>query len=72
MTTALIESVQYDQLQIAHLLLKHGADPRQNAWISKDNPLKIAKQQEKTEFIQLFASYQNHQTFWSKILSRIN
>ncbi len=47
MTTALIESIQFDQIEIARFLLEHGADPSQNAWLSKDNPLSIAKQQQK-------------------------
>ena len=70
MTTALIESVQFDQLEIARLLLKQGADPKQNAWLSKDNPLTIAKQQQKEAFIQLFKSSQKHQSFWSRIINR--
>ena len=71
MTTALIESIQFDQLEIARILLEHGADPKQNAWLSKDNPFTIAKQQQKIEFIQLFKPFQKHQSFWSKILNRI-
>lgn len=71
MMTALIESVQFDQLEIARLLIEHGADPEQNAWLSKDNPLAIAKQQQKEAFIQLFKPSQRHQPFWSKILNII-
>lgn len=71
MTTALIESIQYDQLEIAEVLLEHGASPNQNAWLSRDNPLKIAKQQQKKGFIQLFKSYEKDQSFWSKIVNRI-
>ncbi|MGK0272111.1 MAG: ankyrin repeat protein [Cocleimonas sp.] len=71
MTTALIESVQFNHLEIARFLLKQGADPKQNAWLSKDNPLTIAKQQQKETFIQLFKSTQKHQSFWSKILTKI-
>ena len=69
MTTALIESVQFDRLEIAGLLLKNGADPKQNAWLSKDNPLSVAKQQQKEAFIQLFNSFQETQSFWSKIFN---
>ena len=70
MTTALIECIQYDQLEIASLLLKHGADPKQNAWMSKENPLTLAKQQNKEAFIKLFASSHKKQSFWSKLLNR--
>ena len=70
MTTALIESIQFDQIEIARFLLEHGADPSQNAWLSKDNPLKIAKQQKKEEFIRLFKPYQKYQSFWSKIIHK--
>ncbi len=71
MTTALIESVQFDQLEIARLLLEHGADPKQNAWLSKDNPISVAKQQQRKAFIQLFKFSQKRRSFWSKILSKI-
>ena len=70
MTTALIESVQFDQLEIARLLMEHGADPSQNAWLSKDNPLTIANQQQKEAFIQLFKSSQKQPSFWSKIMNK--
>ena len=70
MTTALIESIQFDQIEIARFLLENGADPSQNAWLSKDNPLRIAKQQKKKEFIRLFKSSQKHQSFWSKIMNK--
>ncbi len=69
MTTALIESIQFDQLEIAQLLMDHGADPKQNAWLSKDNPLAMAKQQNKEAFISLFKSSQNNQSIWSKIFN---
>lgn len=71
MTTALIESIQFDQLEIASLLLEEGADQMQNAWLSKDNPLKIAKQQQKDDFIQLFKPYEKHQSLWSKVVSKV-
>ena len=70
MTTALIESIQFNQLEIARLLLEHGADPIQNAWLSKDNPLAIAKKYKKEAFIQLFKSSQKDQPFWSKIFNK--
>ncbi len=57
MTTALIESVEYDQLEIAKFLLDHGADPRQNAWLSSDNPIKLAKRSGKREFVKLIKRY---------------
>ena len=57
MTTPLTEWIQYNQLAIAELLLRNGADPTQNAWISSDNPIKIAKQQKKKECIKLFKAY---------------
>ena len=70
MTTALIESIQYDRIEIARFLIESGADPSQNAWLSNDNPLRIAKQQKKEEFIRLFKPSEVHQSFWSKIMKK--
>ena len=70
MTTALIESIQFDQINIAKLLLKHGANPLQNAWMSSDNPMKMAKQQKKENFTLLFKPFEKDQSLWDKIVDR--
>jgi len=57
MTTALIESVNYDRIEIAKYLLENGADPHLTAWMSSDSPMSLAKQNRKKEFIQLLSSY---------------
>lgn len=57
LTNALIESVQYDHIDIARYLLENGANPKQNAWMSTDNPLSVAKAMKKKEFVRLFKSY---------------
>lgn len=67
MTTALIECVNYDRYDIARLLLDSGADPTQNAWISTDNPLKIAKSQRKKAFIKLMKPYRPKRSFLQRL-----
>ena len=67
MTTPLIECIQFDRLEIAGLLLENGADPNQNAWLSTDNPIKLAKQQKKKEFITLFKPYRKSSSFWTTL-----
>ncbi|MEM9324552.1 MAG: ankyrin repeat domain-containing protein [Bacteroidota bacterium] len=57
MTTPLIESVEYRQIEIAKYLLEHGADPMQCAWLSKDNPLSIAKRNGQKDFIRLLKAH---------------
>lgn len=57
MTTALIECIENDRLEIAKYLLEHGANPKQNAWLSSDNPIKVAKGRGKQEFVKLMKEY---------------
>ena len=57
MTTALIESISYNHLAIASYLLDHGADPTQKAWISDDDPLKMAKEAGNPEMIKLIKGH---------------
>lgn len=66
MTTALIECIEYDQLDIAKYLLENGADPKLNAWLSTDNPIKVAKRQGKQVFVKLMKGYlPKKKFFWS-------
>lgn len=64
MTTALIECVENDQLEIATYLLERGADPKISAWLSDDNPVKIAKRSGKQAFIKLFKTYMPRKKFF--------
>ncbi|MEL7147089.1 MAG: ankyrin repeat domain-containing protein [Bacteroidota bacterium] len=66
MTTALIECVNFDRYDIAELLLKNGANPTQNAWMSTDNPLRVAKSQRKKEMVKLLKSYLPKRSFLQK------
>lgn len=67
-TNALIESVQFDQIEIAKYLLDHGANPEQNAWMSKDSPVRLAKSQRKKEFVQLFKGYATKRSLFRRLL----
>ena len=70
MTTALIESINFDRYEIAELLLESGADPTLNAWISSDNPLKIAKSQRKTAFVKLMKSYRPSKSLFARLFRK--
>lgn len=66
MTTALIECIEYDRLEIAKFLLEHGANPKQNAWLSTDNPISVAKRSGKKAFVKLMKDYvPRKKFFWS-------
>ncbi len=65
MTTVLIECIEYDRLEIAKYLLEHGADPKQNAWLSTDNPISVAKRNGKRQFVKLMKGYvPKRKFFW--------
>ncbi len=60
MTTALIEAVSYDHVEIAVYLLSKGADPGQKAWLSKDSPMTLAKRAGNKELIEILKKHSNH------------
>ena len=72
MTTALIECVNFNRYEIAKMLLDRGADPRQNAWMSSDNPLKVAKSQRKKEMVSLMQSYLPKKPFFQRLFKSLH
>lgn len=70
LTNALIESVQFNQFEIACYLLEHGANPKQNAWMSTDNALSVAKAMGKKEFVRLFKRYGTKKSWLQRFIER--
>ena len=59
MTSALIESIVYDRGDIAHLLLKSGADPNLKVGFSSDTALSEAKKAKNKVMITLLKNHLN-------------
>ena len=57
LTTPLIESIEFNHLDIAAFLLENGADPLLKAGFSADTALSIAKKKRKRAAIKLLKSY---------------
>ncbi|MEM7572123.1 MAG: ankyrin repeat domain-containing protein [Bacteroidota bacterium] len=64
LTTPLIESISFQQYEIAEYLLNHGADPELKAGFSTDSPLKVAKQQKNPAILELLRQYLPNRTSW--------
>ena len=57
LTTPLIESIEFNHLDIAAFLLENGADPQVRAGFSADTALSIAKKKRNRAAIKLLKSY---------------
>lgn len=57
LVSPLVESIRYDQLEIAKMLLDHGADPKIVEINGKDTPMKVAKSLKNKQAIELLNSY---------------
>ena len=56
-STLLLESIEYNRIDIAKLLLENGADPRKSEGYSGLTPLKLAKQKRNKEMVKLVKSF---------------
>lgn len=56
-STLLLESVEYNRLDIAELLLESGADPAKAEGYSGLTPLKLAKQRKNKAMVKLIKGY---------------
>ena len=57
MTTPLIESIQYEQFEVAKYLLENGADPSIKEDFGTHTPLSMAKFKKNQRLIALVSSY---------------
>jgi len=57
MAAPLVESIRFNHLDIAKLLLEHGADPNIKEVMGGDTPLSVAQAKKNTEAIALLNSY---------------
>lgn len=57
MAAPLVESIRFNKLDIAKLLLEHGADPNIKEVMGGDTPLSVAKAQKNQAAIDLINSY---------------
>lgn len=67
LTTPLIESISFQQYEIAKYLLENGADPTLKAGFSMDSPLAVAKQTKNKDFVKLVRAYLPKESFWQRI-----
>ena len=64
LTTPLIESISFEQYEIAEYLLEKGADPCLKAGFSLDSPLAVAKQTKNKDLIKLIKSHLPKRSIW--------
>jgi len=57
LTTPLIESIEYKNIEITRFLLENGADPHLKAGFSSDTPMIVAKRHKNKEAIKLLKPY---------------
>lgn len=72
-TTALLECVLYEELEIAEYLLSHGADPKLKSGYNNESPISLAEKKNNPEFLNLFRSYvpENYHSNFYKFITRI-
>lgn len=63
LTTPLIESVEFEQIEVAQFLLEHGADASIAAGFSTETALKVAKRKKNKPLIKLLKRYEK-KPFW--------
>lgn len=63
-STLLLESITFNQLDIAELLLESGADPAKAEGYSGLTPLKLAKQKKNKDMVLLLKKYLPRRSFW--------
>lgn len=63
LTTPLIESVEFEQIEVAKFLLENGADASIPAGFSTETALKVAKRKQHKDLIKLLKQYQK-KPFW--------
>ncbi len=59
MASALVESIRFDNLDIAKLLLDNGADPYIKEFWGGDTPLSVAQSKKNQKAIELLNVYMN-------------
>ena len=63
-STLLLESIEYNRLEIAALLLENGADPQKAEGYGGVTPLKLAKQKRNKAMTRLLKKYLPKRSFW--------
>lgn len=69
LTTPLIESIEYKNLEITKFLLENGADPRLNAGFSTESPMTVARKVKNRAAIKLLKPY--YPSFLERIVMRL-